>query len=74
MEFSILSSLSFDVTFPTSFRFLERYIKLLGNDIDVMNFAQFLIELGLIDIRIVLYEQSIIAASAICLAYKIMYQ
>lgn len=53
MEFSILSTLSFEVTFPTSNRFLERYMKLLGNDIDAMNFAQFLIELGLIDIRMV---------------------
>lgn len=32
MEFSILSVLSFDFTFPTAFRFLERYIKLLGDD------------------------------------------
>lgn len=74
MEFSILSTLSFEVTFPTSNRFLERYMKLLGNDIDAMNFAQFLIELGLIDIRMVQYSASIVAASALCLAYKIMYQ
>eukprot|EP00347_Sterkiella_histriomuscorum_P001516 403371732 len=74
MEFSILNTLSFELTFPTSNRFLERFMKLLGDDQDVMNFAQFLIELGLIDIRMIQYSQSIIAASAICLAYKIMYQ
>lgn len=53
MEFSILSALSFEVTFPTSNRFIERYMKLLGNDSDAMNFAQFLVELSLVDIRMV---------------------
>jgi cyclin B len=55
MEFSILSTLSFELTFATPYRFLERYMKLLGNDTNVMNFAQFLIELGLIDIRMIFY-------------------
>jgi cyclin B len=32
MEFSILSTLSFDLTFPTAHRFMERYSKLLGDD------------------------------------------
>jgi len=39
MEYMILSTLSFDVTFPTANRFLERYIKLLGNDNDIMSYA-----------------------------------
>jgi cyclin B len=32
MEYTILSTLSFDVTFPTPLRFLERFSKLLGDD------------------------------------------
>lgn len=32
MEFHILSTLSFDCTFPTPYRFLERYLKVLGED------------------------------------------
>lgn len=32
MEFSILNTLSFELTFPTSNRFLERFMKLLGDD------------------------------------------
>jgi G2/mitotic-specific cyclin-B, other len=32
MEFLILNTLSFDITFPTSLRFLERYMKLIGED------------------------------------------
>jgi hypothetical protein len=70
MEYLILSALSFDVTFPTANRFLERYIKLLGNDGDIMSYAQFFIELALIDIRMLQYDSSVIAASAICLAFK----
>lgn len=56
MEYHILSTLSFDVTFPTSNRFLERFMKLLGDDQQVTNYAQFLIELGLIDIRMLQYD------------------
>ncbi|CDW78450.1 UNKNOWN [Stylonychia lemnae] len=70
MEFNILSVLSFDITFPTANRFLERYIKLLGNDHDIWSYAQFFIELALIDIRMLQYDSSVVAASAICLAYK----
>ena len=39
MEFHILSNLSFDCTFPTPFRFLERYIKVLGDDSTVTSYA-----------------------------------
>jgi hypothetical protein len=51
MEFHILNTLAFDITFPTSFRFLERYMKLLDVDANVLNYSQFLIELALVDIR-----------------------
>jgi hypothetical protein len=32
MEYNILNILSFDITFPTIHRFLERYMKILGDD------------------------------------------
>ncbi len=51
MEFSILSTLSFDLTFPTANRFIERYSQLLGDDEKVVTLANFLVELALIDIR-----------------------
>ena len=72
MEFSILSTLSFDLTFPTTHRFLERYSRLLGCDSRVLNFAYFLSELALIDIRMLQYNSSVTAASALTLAYKIV--
>lgn len=70
MEFLILSTLEFDLTFPTSNRFLEKYIKLLDDDQTVMQYAQFLIDLALVDIRMLQYTPSVITASAIIFAYK----
>ena len=70
MEFHILSTLGFDITFPTSHRFLERYMKMLGDSPIVMFYSQFLIELSLIDIRMLVYPSQVVAASAISLAYK----
>jgi hypothetical protein len=51
MEFLILSALQFDLTFPTAFRFLERYLHCLGDDQDLGHLSQFLIELALVDVR-----------------------
>jgi hypothetical protein len=70
MEFLILSTLSFDMTFPTCNRFLEKYMKLLENDAQVMQYAQFLIDLALVDMRMLQYTPSVLTASAITLAYK----
>jgi G2/mitotic-specific cyclin-B, other len=70
MEFLILSSLSFDLSFPTCFRFLERYMRMLGEDPHVMSLALFMMELALIDVKMLQYPPSIIAAASLCQAYK----
>lgn len=72
MEFSILSTLSFDLTFPTAHRFIERYTQMLGDDLKVTTLANYLVELALIDIRMLQYNSSTAAASALTLAYKIV--
>lgn len=51
MEYNILSTLQFDITFPTPHRFLERFMRVLGDDSQVASYAQFLMELSLIDIH-----------------------
>jgi G2/mitotic-specific cyclin-B, other len=66
MEFLILSSLSFELSFPTSFRFLERYMRILGEDANVMMMSLFFMELSLVDVRMIEYPNSIIAAAAVC--------
>ncbi len=70
MEYHILSTLDFNFTFPTALRFLEGYMKIVGEDRDTMYYALFLIELALIDIRMLQYKPSIIAAAALSLAFK----
>ena len=70
MEFLILSALSFDLSFPTPFRFLERYMKMLGEDPHVMMMSMFLMELALVDVRMAQYSSSTIAAAALCQSYK----
>lgn len=70
MEFLILSALQFDLTFPTSLRFLERYMRMLGEDSDVIAYSQFLMELALIDVRMLVYPSSVLAAAALSQAYK----
>lgn len=72
MEFLILSALQFDLTFPTAMRFLERYMRVLGEDSGVLTLAQFLMELALIDVRMLQYQSSVVAAAALCQAYKII--
>lgn len=72
MEFMILSSLSFDLTFPTTHRFLERYTKMLTleDDSPVVHLAYFFVDLSLLDVRMLVYPSSCIAGSALCFAYK----
>jgi cyclin B len=72
MEFLILSSLSFELSFPTSFRFLERYMRILGEDPSVMMMSLFFMELSLVDVRMIEYPNSIIAAAALCQSYKMI--
>ena len=76
MEFLILNSLSFDITFPTVHRFLERYTKLLIHETtsSVIHYAYFLIDLALIDMRMLQYSCSLLAASALGHAFKTLPQ
>jgi hypothetical protein len=53
MEFLILSALGFDITFPTPHRFLERYMSVFGENEDVLAYSQFLMELALVDVRMI---------------------
>ena len=75
MEFHILNCLSFDVTFPTIYRFLERFSgklnELTGNsDPALFSLSQFFLELSLLDLRMLIYKPSVMAVAALCLAHK----
>ena len=72
MEYSILQTLDFDITSPSSYRFIERFSKVISADTPLFNLARYLIELPLIEYRMLKYSPSILAASAVYLSQKIM--
>jgi hypothetical protein len=70
-EYHILTTLDFDVTFTSSFRFLERYCKLNKSDEFTFNLSRYLIELALVDYKMLKYSPSMLAAGALFLSNKI---
>ena len=72
MEQDMLKTLQFDITAPTSYRFLERFRKLssVANDDKIFFFAQYLQEIALLDASLLKYCPSEIAAAALILSTK----
>ncbi len=70
METKMLSKLNFDVTFPTQWTLFETYKRKLDLDEKTFKLAWFLMELCLIDYKILKFKMSQIAASAILIAAK----
>ena len=68
MEHSMLNTLEFNLTVPSSYRFLERFAKVADAQAKMLNLARYLIELPLIEQRMLKYPPSNLAASAIYLA------
>ena len=70
MESKMLNCLNFDITFPTQWSFLEIFRKKLNLDTKTFNLAWFLMELSLINYKMLKFKMSQIAASAIFIAIK----
>lgn len=70
MEEKVLSTLNFDLFYPTQWHFLECYRKKLNLNNITFYLAWYLMELALIDINIINYKGSIIASSAVLLSMK----
>lgn len=72
MEQDMLKTLSFDITAPTAYRFLERFRKLssVANDDKIFFFAQYLQEIALLDASLLKYHPSEIAGAALILSTK----
>ena len=68
MEEKMLNSLKFDITFPTHWSFLEIYKKKLELDNKIFYLSWFLMELCLIDYKILKFKMSEISASALFIA------
>lgn len=71
MEGNILSALDFNLTFTSSLRFMERYAHLCNFDEKTNFLTRYLLELSLIEYKMLRYSQSNIASSAIYLVKKI---
>lgn len=72
MEHLILAKLQFNITNSSSYRLLERYTKLVRADDIVLNLSRYLIELPLIEYKMLKYQPSMISAAAIYLSMKIL--
>lgn len=72
MEHSILCTLEFNILIPSSFRFLERFAKVAEATPKLLNLCRYLIELPLIEQRMLKYSPSTMAASAVYLSQKII--
>ena len=70
MEYKMLKSLEFNITFPTQWSIFEIYKKKLDLDDKTFKLAWFLMELCLIDYKTLKFKMSVLAASAILIAIK----
>jgi G2/mitotic-specific cyclin-B, other len=71
-ENSILRCLNFNLTTPSSFRFLQRYSRVCEFDEYAFNLSRYIIELSLTEYKLIKYKPSNIAAAAIALTQKIL--
>lgn len=72
MEKDILTTLGFNITAPSAYRFLQRF-KVLNpecNDEEVFFYAQYLQEIQLLDASLLRFKQSEIAAASLILATR----
>ena len=70
MEYKMLKSLEFNVTFPTQWSIFEIYRKKLDLNEKTFKLAWFLMELCLINYKSLKFKMSVLAASAILIASK----
>jgi len=68
METTILNTLDFSLTTPSPLHFLRRYSKAGGSDYTLHTLCKYLIELALIDIKLLKYVPSQIAAASVYIA------
>ena len=69
-EHRLLTTLNFEVTFPTAFRFVERLRKLVNADEYIFALAQYLCEFCVLVPELAVRPASLFGAAALYLAYK----
>jgi len=71
MEGRILCMLNFKLTVPSALTFLERYSKIAGMDQKSFYFCQYLLELALLDYRMLKYRPSLLVCGAIHFTHRV---
>jgi len=70
MEMKMLHTLDFEVNYTSSFRFLERFIKVGKVDAILHHLSRYFLELSLVNYHMLKYGQSLLASAALYLAMK----
>ncbi len=74
MESDILSALEFNLTMPSSFRFIEIYQYYLNYDPLVFSFIFYLLDLTIVDYRMIKYKASLIGAAVCYVSSKLLHK
>lgn len=72
MERLVFQTLDFNLTFPTLYPFLQRGLQVMDAELRTQQLASFLAELALLDFKMVAYVPSLLAASCIYVANRIL--
>lgn len=71
-EYKMLKTLDFQTNHCSSFRFLLRYWKMSESEHFILNMARYLLELSLLEYRMLVHKPSVLASAALYLALKIV--
>ena len=71
MEIDMLTTLNFDITFPSQYRFLELFKQVLNLSDIMFNYSYYLLDLCLISYKMIKYKFSELAATAVLISIKI---
>jgi hypothetical protein len=74
MELDILAVLQFDVTMPSAYRFTEFFHHFIGYNKLVLNFTLYLLELSIVDYKMLRHKVSLIAAASIYVSSKLLHK
>lgn len=70
MERVILQTLDFNIQITSSYRFIERYCKVCKAEPLIFNLSRYLIELSMLNCKMLRFSNSNLAASALYLSLK----
>ena len=74
MEVDILAALEFNVTMPSSFRFTEFFNFFIKYNPIVFNFTLYLLELSVVDYKMLKYKASLLASAVIYVSTKLLHK